>query len=374
MSISLASLATLTLASLGCTYPERGMPLERLEADLGLTAPNEAFDTPEMRLGTMPFNAWYSPLIPLGPDDLGDHAYVAAGLSLSRINETSRGTLYATRAGFLDIAHTRNAIDLTRFVYEHVYDGLKTGHYNLKLLAAEPDLYHLTLTPPPAWTGFDEDHVPAEIDQHLREASSEIAGRIAYLMTTWHEVATFFGYKGMGLVTERPSAFSFDDAASHRVGVIVGMRALRGTDSTQAFDEHATRELKKYLVELGAVAADEVVERSKSVEGRFWDGDQPAFRVVDLGLDGVPLQAYVTDDEEPMIWDWPEDFQIDGYPISALFSVQVELNLMEADKILAAIGNKQDSMVDPRADFPQLHQYIEASMEEQQIKVAADAR
>jgi hypothetical protein len=373
-SLRVGGLAVATFgltAALGCAYPERGQTLERLEGDLGLNDINEGFDTPEMRMGTMPFDAWYSPLEPLGVEDLGDHAYIQSGLGLERLAETSRGTLYTTRAGFLDIAHIRNAMDLTRFTFAHLYPSWKQGKYQVDLLSSEPDVYHVTLTPPPDWTGQDPENLPPQVDESMREASIAIAGRLSYLMTTWHEVLTHFGYKGMGVITEKPSAFSFDDAASHRVGVVVAMQALGSIDDVEQFDEAATKALRDYLIELGAVSADEVVTRSEAVEGRFWDGDEPAFRVVDLGMDGHPLVARLTDDGPPIQWDWPPGETIGGHPISALFDVTIEMQTFEAGKILEALG-KAEGPIHPRTDFPKLSEVLEAQLGSSAISMAAE--
>jgi hypothetical protein len=342
-----------------CTYPERGMALERLEGDLGLEEVYEAFGTPEMRFGTMPFDAWYSPLIPLGVDDLGHHAYVDPTHDGDRGRETSRGTLYTTRAGFLDIAHTRNAIDLTRFAFETIHQSFLAGEHELEMIAAEPDLYRVDLLPPAQWQPIAEKKKDPQVRDEIREASIEIAGRVSYLMTTWHEVLTFFGYKGLGIVTEKPSAFSFDDAASHRVGVVAAMRALRRAPAPNEFDQFVTEELRGYLEELGAVSAEEVVTRSDEVEGRFWDGDEPAFRVIDLGLDDQPLLAYVTDDTQPIQWYWPSDAKVGEHRIRDLFDLTIELNTFEAGAILEVL-RKDEGPVHPRTDFNRLSEYLEA--------------
>ena len=371
-------LLLLTCCLPACRYPQRGQPLERLEAALGLEAPNEGFGPPRMRFGTMPFDAWYSPLIPLGVDDLGTHAYVDPGRTVggdgNPLAEVSRGTLYTTRGGFLDISHIRNAIDLTRFCYVHLRGSFRAGLYDVKLLAAEPDVYRVTLHPPAAWQNLDPDHIPIEIEDQIHDASIQIAGRIAYLMTTWHEVLTFFGYKGLGVITEQPSAFSYDDAASHRVGVEVAMRALEHQLVPTEFDEFVTKELRGYLTELGVVEADEMVRRAEAAEGKFWRGSDPYLRVVDLGLDGRPLQAELTDDlHEPITWDWPEDTRVAEYRVNDLYDIVIDLKVLEAGAILDAVG-REKGPVDPRRDFARLHEHIEQVIEADDDRDAADPK
>ncbi|MEO1236427.1 MAG: DUF4056 domain-containing protein, partial [Planctomycetota bacterium] len=291
---------------LGCSYPDRGNVLERTAGNLGLDDSDTGFDPPKMRFGVMPFDAWYSPLNPLGLDDLGRHAYVDADTEGDRGLETSRGTLYAAEAGFLDIAHIRNAIDLTRFAFDHVAASLYRGETQLTLIAAEPDVYRVTLSPPAAWTKLDErGGVDPQTLDEVREASIQIAGRLSYLMTTWHEVLTAFGYKGLGVITEKPSAFSYDDAVSHRVGVEAAMRALRLNPNLAEFDETVTATLLDVLKELGTLPPEQVVERAQRSEGVFHNGVDPTLKVVDLGMDGRPLVAHLIDEGiEPRAWDW----------------------------------------------------------------------
>ncbi len=299
----------LTLCLTGCGYPNRGSRLDRMGAAMGLAPDTAAFDPPKLRLGVMPFDAWYSPWEAIDADALGQHRHEGEGLlgtplGSPRGAEVSRGVMYTRSGGFLDIAHLRNAVDLTLFVHREVAPWLREDDpVVLQLLAAEPDLYRLTLTPPPEATAAERD-----------EAAVEIAGRVAYLMTTWHEVLTWFGYRGLGVITERPSAFSYDDAPSHRVGVELAMAVLRelAPDPTRAvkpgrlevddalFDAAVTAALPVRLRSLGVVPPAEATRRMQALEGLWWADGRPILRVVDLGLDGSPLRALVA--PRPRSW------------------------------------------------------------------------
>lgn len=355
--------AAVVAVQVGCNYPSQGKPLKRVAAGLGLAPVDEAYDTPVMRMGSMPFNAWYSPFSPLDVEDLGDHHYMDVPVVVggNRIGETSRGILYTERGGFIDISHTRNAIDLTRFVYGYVVAGFYFGKSEIELLSAEPDVYHLTLNAPPQWSDLStrDDPEAEKALVEIHEASIQIAGRVAYLMTTWHEVLTWFGYKGMGVITEKPSAFSYDDAASHRVGVEAAMRALRSDPDLEHFNANVTASLHDYLIELGVVSADRCEELMKQMEGKWWEGDEPTLRVVDLGQDGQPLMAHVVDESaDPVRWDWNPTSIEDGRVINDLFDVTIGLNVLERGKILEAMG-KEEGPVHPRTDFPALHKTLE---------------
>ena len=366
-------LAALCLAAAllpGCGYPNRGHTLARIGSNLGLAPEAAAFDPPRLRMGVMPFDAWYSPWEALDADDLGVHRH-APGFSLplvpigGRSAEASRGVLYTERGGFLDIAHLRNAVDLTLFVHREVAPRLRRGGpVTLELLAAEPDLYRLTLSPPPGATLAERD-----------AAAVEIAGRVAYLMTTWHEVLTWFGYRGMGVITERPSAFSYDDAPSHRVGVELAMEVLRelAPDPVRvsepgelelddaAFDAAVTAALPVHLHALGAVGPEEATARMQSLEGLWWADGRPLLRVIDLGLDGSPLQAHLApppglgaSPEPGVTWDFDPSLEIAGVPLSGWFDVSIAPASFEAGRIRAAAGVGPDAPLHPHRDFPRL--------------------
>lgn len=351
------------IASLGfvpaCSYPNRGHTVERVAAELGIDPLDEAYDSPKMRFGTMPFNAWYSPLLPLGVNDLGHHTYIAPGVDGDWGDEASRGTLYCAEAGFIDIAHTRNAIDLTRFVFENVSRCFYNGEIELTMVAAEPDVYLITLNPPEEWANVEQrSDLTSQTYKDMREASIQIAGRMAYLMTTWHEVITSFGYKGLGIITEKPSAFSYDDAVSHRVGVEAAMWALRFELNLENFDDNVTATLHDTLIELGVLPAEEVVKRAEQAEGTFWQGDEPYLRVVDLGMDGEPLVAHLVDDRlTSRQWEWPPDAEVNGHRINELFDVVIDLKIDEAPQIYEML-NKTEGPIYPRQDFPALREVL----------------
>ncbi|MEM6460150.1 MAG: DUF4056 domain-containing protein [Planctomycetota bacterium] len=345
-----------TLWAAACTYPDRGQTVGRALSDLGIETRDAAFDPPVMRMGTMPFDAWYSPLTPLTVDDLGHHRYETRGAFKQRPDETSRGTLYAVEAGFIDLAHTRNAIDLTRFAFARLAASIYHGDDELRLLGAEPDVYVITLNRPAAWDDLDE--ADTERLAEAQDAAIAIAGRVAYLMTTWHEVLTAYGYKGLGVVTERPSAFSYDDAVSHRLGVEAAMRALRLDTNLANFDRTVTATLHDVLAEVGAMPIEPMLDRVAAAEGAFWSGSEPTLRVIDLGLDDEPLVARLVDDRvEPRRWFWDGEERIGGQRVSDLFDVEIELHIFEADAIRAAAGRGGGNIV-PTRDFARLRESL----------------
>ena len=347
------------LAAGGCVYPVRGDLGGRwAERLVGERDPDTVTDPPRLRVGSMPFDAWYSPLQPLARTDLTPHRY-RRGLFPGPAGSTNRGILYTRRGGFLDIAHLRNAVDLTRYVYLPLRDALARGAPELRLMSAEPDVFVVSLA-----NGTELS------DDQLHAVAAGVAARVAYLMTTWHEVATWHGYKATGLFTERPSAFSYDDAASHMVGVLAATDALealhragRAADD-DAFSDAATRAIDRRLAALAAVSAREVERRVRMVDGRWHDADLPVLRVVHMGLPGERLWARTLDEDEPAVWVLPADASVAGRSLDRWAQTRIEMRLFERRAVAAAAGRPDadgDWTLDPLRDFPRLRSAMVAA-------------
>ena len=340
---AVAVLLLLTVAA-GCTYPTRGAAFTRL-TDRIIDVPGQETAAPRLRLGSMPFNAWYSPLVLLGPDDLGVHRYQDGLLPALAVDETSRGILYGERSGFLDISHVRNAMDLTRFAYEPIEAALRRGDLEVILMSVEPDVFRVELA--------DGSELS---EQDRRAVARAVAGRVAYLMTTWHEVATWHGYKGMGLITERPSAFSYDDAASHMVGVAAAQEALKNDPELTDFDQAATQALDRQLIGMGVTETDQAQRYVDSVDGRWYSDNQPQLRVIHMGLSDEPLLARTLGEGEPFVWTFASTEHVAGKSIDAWYDARIDLKLNERNTILAAAGRTgaDDDLIHPKRDFPVL--------------------
>ena len=312
-----------------------------------LPLPGRATAAPRLRMGSMPFDAWYSPLVLLGVGDLGTHRYRTGVWPSPPGDETGRGILYGDRSGFLDLAHLRNAIDLTRFAYEPIDAALRRGDRTVTLMSAEPDVFHVHLADGSALQ-----------DRDRRAVARAVAARVAYLMTTWHEVATWHGYKGMGLITERPSAFSYDDAASHMVGVSAATDALRADPELKNFDREATAALRRELIGLEVAEPEAARPQAEAVAGRWYADQQPRLRVIHMGLADEPLWARTLSDADPARWSFASGQRVAGRRVDDWYRARIDLRLHERGAILAAAGRDGgpdgEAWIDPARDFPAL--------------------
>jgi len=233
-------------------------------------------------VGSLPFPGAFTLFKAVPPAGLGTHSYTRP-----RGDEASRGTVYTCGAGFLDLAHVRFTIDWTRYVRDRVRDQLRAGPGSLDIEGMDDTDYEVSLRPPAAWPELDERERAAVQDA----AALQVGQRVALLMGAWHEILTYNGYKTTGVLSEKRSAFTYDDLASHVVGVQVADAALRQTDLS--YDLAVTRVLDTRLRQLKIVDLDCMHEAVARVRGMWWeDGDAIAHQVPS-GMRGGSLAPLV---------------------------------------------------------------------------------
>jgi hypothetical protein len=159
---------------------------------------------------------------------MGEHHFMGG-------HTEKNGIIYTRRGGFIDLGHLRDCADWTAWLY----DLIKTAESDEKFLTTE--LRHeggdktLTLA------------LPANMDEN---AVIELAGKIAYDLSLWHEISTWFGARYVPLVPEKFSSFSPEDMYSNLLGVHLGMRSIK---SELPYDDAMTTELSNMLDSLQTV-------------------------------------------------------------------------------------------------------------------------
>ncbi len=256
----------LALSLTGCSGPER----------------------PRVRIGSLPFPGVFTLYAEADPDDLGSHQYAAP---LFGGQEVERGTIYTERAGFLDIAHIRMTIDWARYCATVVEPGLIDGRDMIRVVGPDMTCYDLTIAYPDGWRAS----LRTEREMHARELSAALGQRLAYLIVTWHEIATWHGYKTTIIVPEDGSAFTYDDVASHAVGVRIAADAL--ADRAADKDERTTELLKAELNRLGVVPVSEMRDRIELAKKKLWRGGFVIKRQLDIGLETGAVRPWLVDDE-----------------------------------------------------------------------------
>jgi hypothetical protein len=235
-------------------------------------------DMPRDRLGALPFPGHMSLYATADPAHLGRHRYERMPRALGK-DEKERGIIYTTRAGFIDLAHVRIAIDWTRHCTRLAHAALADGRTALAVEGPDHGVFHLTLDYPDRWADLPAEERGRVIDDRSRW----IGQRLTYLMLTWHEVATWFGYRTF-FFDESPSAFTYDDTVATLLGMRVAARAMaeRTGNRDRDFDAAATMALAAELGRLGPVTPAQTDEAVAAVKGLWWSDAGPLKRQTEV--------------------------------------------------------------------------------------------
>jgi hypothetical protein len=177
--------------------------------------------------------------------EIGTHRYLGD-------NTEGNGIIYTQRGGFIDLAHLRDVADWTAYIYSLMLACKEQGvtEFHLGKEGGEKIL---------------EFRLPAEID---REDEVLLAGKIAYDLSIWHEIATGYGITTVPFISEKYSSFSVEDAYSNLLGAILGMKAIQ---SELPYEEAMTQIIPRTLDSLGVVKTkDETYSALEDVRNIWW--------------------------------------------------------------------------------------------------------
>jgi hypothetical protein len=181
-------------------------------------------------------------------EKIGPHHYLGDA-------SEENGIIYSRRGGFIDMAHLRDQSDWTAYLYAQMLENRKSGSLSL-ILGREGGEKTLNV---------DFSNLNTQDIIHL-------AGKIAYDLSVWHEIATWFGASTIPFVPERYSSFSIEDPYSNLLGVIIGMQALQ---SELPYEQAVTQIIYKYLKDLDAVTNEaETYLAMEAVRDVWWTRDK----------------------------------------------------------------------------------------------------
>ncbi len=172
------------------------------------------------------------------PDILGPHKYLGD-------KSENNGILYTRRGGFVDFGHLRDLVDWTAYIFNLAKKSRQTGEISINL-------------------GFESGEKALFIKIPSAEKEEDLirlAGRIAYDLSIWHEITSWFGASAVPLVSERFSSFSPEDAYSNLLGTKIASEAIL---SDLPFEEAVTISIRQTLAELEAVST--VAESYQAME------------------------------------------------------------------------------------------------------------
>ncbi len=162
------------------------------------------------------------------------------------------GIIYSRRGGFIDMGHLRDQADWTAFLYLQMQENLSKGNLSMVL-------------------GHEggEKRLDVQLSSTLNSTDLVLlAGKIAYDLSVWHEIATWFGASTIPFVPERYSSFSIEDAYSNMLGINIGIQALQ---SDLPYEQAVTSIINKTLKDLDVVSNEaETYLAMEAVRDIWW--------------------------------------------------------------------------------------------------------
>ncbi|PIF05996.1 MAG: hypothetical protein CSA36_03850 [Draconibacterium sp.] len=277
------------------------------------------------------------------PGLIGSHRYLGS-------HNENNGIIYTHKGGFLDMGHLRDCADWTAYLYNLILASYDHPELKEIRLGYEGGSKKLILKIP-------EDFDPKD--------AIELAAKMAYDISVWHEISTWFGASYIPMVPERYSSFSPEDLYSNLIGTFLATQAIK---SSLDYDSAMTLLIAEMLNQLDAVTKWNDTYKAMEKVNKLWYNGNKRFpnkniiikRFLDNETALHPWQ--IPDDEnlqEPFILHKPDSSYTNYY----------ELQIKPSFKIPArSIVTKPDGRYITQNDFPVLIKRIQLDIEIQDLK------
>jgi len=214
------------------------------------------------------------------------------------------------------MAHVRDQSDWTAYLYTQLLENKRKGTLSLIL----------------GYEGGEKAlHVRIPTDMDNLDLIC-LAGKIAYDLSVWHEIATWFGASSIPFVPERYSSFSIEDPYSNLLGVTIGIQALQ---SELPYEKAVTLIIGETLKNLDAVRNEaETFMAMEAVRDIWWTRDKklPSSKVliqrqlqVYSCLKPWLVPGWIGKDQQPNELKI-QDFTSDGQSLNAFYQLEFKLN------------------------------------------------
>ncbi|OJV52049.1 MAG: hypothetical protein BGO31_07960 [Bacteroidetes bacterium 43-16] len=272
------------------------------------------------------------------PDLIGDHQFLGSKLE-------NNGIIYTHKGGFIDMGHLRDIADLTTYFFALIKTNRVNGLKDFKL-GREGGLKTLTVQVPKTFNDTD---------------IAQLAGRIAYDLSAWHEISTWYGASSVPFVAERYSSFSVEDAYSNLLGVHLAIQSIL---SQKPYEQEMTLNIQKSLLLLNSVSSLEDTRNAMLLVKDIWWSGQARFP--NKGL--LKKRQYaILDQVSPLVLDQDMIEENPDYilfvpskstrqePLKGLYTLKIKYNLkIPVKKVL---GNHYSSEYITQNDFKEFVTY-----------------
>ncbi len=201
-------------------------------------------------------------------DDLGSHEYdgglpLVGGVDLDSFKSREKnGLVYTCQGGFIDTAHMRLWADYTVFLVSFVARHIESG--GILALREEGGTRRIVLEP------FDLQLLD---DHGLRKVAVQLAQWLAFEMSVWHEIATWYGWSHLKGFPEQASAFSPEDLYSNLLGIKLAGAIIydRKAGTESVYNDAMTKSSRFVIRLLGAQPGAVGSSAARHVDGVWWD-------------------------------------------------------------------------------------------------------
>ena len=210
-------------------------------------------------------------------DAIGPHKYLEG-------RDENNGLVYTHRGGFLDLGHLRDCADWTAYIYNLIQACEEDSTLTNIHIGSEGGSKSLLLK------------LPKDL---CDDEAAELAAKIAYDISIWHEISTWFGSAYVPLLPERYSSFSPEDIYSNLMGTHLAIQAI---ESDMEYDEAMTFYLNKMLKDLEVVSTwDDTFNALEKVNKLWFDGEKR------FPNKKVTIKRFLDSGDELSPWLIPED-------------------------------------------------------------------
>jgi hypothetical protein len=270
-------------------------------------------------------------------ETMGSHTFMGS-------KDEQNGIIYTRRGGFLDMGHLRDCADWTAYLYSLIKASQTNPFYSSIELRNEGGAKSLVLNVP---KDFNDEQI------------IELAGKISYDLSLWHEISTWFGASYVPLVPERFSSFSPEDMYSNLMGVHLGMRAIK---SNLDYNEAMTNELSNMLDSLESVETEQETFDAMLKVNQVWYTNEKKYpsnkltlkRYIDLDSDLIPWIVQGFESHLP-----PYSLPKPDSSLSKYYELSLKLNFrFPVDSIFPG---RKDNII-TQNDFDEFVNYIKSEL------------
>jgi hypothetical protein len=209
-------------------------------------------------------------------EEIGPHRYDSGVVTVESdgdfVSDERNALVFTCRGGFIDTAHVRDYADWTIYFASKIYDQLPSG--TTIELPDEAGKRRVVL----------ERMHPELLRRHDPGAlTMAIAQWLAFQLSIWHEIATWYGWASLPAYSEKLSAFSPEDLYSNVLGtkIAVATALERSVRSAAIYDSSVDAWLRSVVDFLGPTSKQTAIEAMRSLEGVWWN---PGARIPDPGV------------------------------------------------------------------------------------------